>query len=318
MYIFNTPGRTDIHNEDFCSVVIISFNRFTNYLHPLIDSIHQYADMPFEIIVSDDGGYFYDDFNFIRDLKPKISKLVLNLGKNAGMASNFNSALSSTRSRNIVFFTDDALITKPFMREVCTVLNEAPYVGLVWLNSSALEAGRIHCKTQPSGKDVYLHTSTLSSGGFALRKDYCHEVQGMSEYGVYGDVSIGGKGWLKGYFSASLGSGPYCFDKESVETKGKNSSVYKAADGCCHHYPKIFGISEERLLEMSIQRTVECSTYELAARAAGLDEYSRDTWLPYFNPMAELDSEPDWEGLSERFSRFLDMVKRDMVPGNER
>ena len=66
MFLRDTPGRTAIHNEDFCSVGIVSFNRHDR-LKRLIDSIHKHADMPFELVISDDGGNLYNDFNFIND-----------------------------------------------------------------------------------------------------------------------------------------------------------------------------------------------------------------------------------------------------------
>jgi glycosyltransferase involved in cell wall biosynthesis len=80
--------------DQFISIVISSFYR-PFYLKRCLESIHKHADMPFEIIVHDDGSGQAERDQIYRDLSPLISTLILNLGGNMGLNVSANRAVGS-------------------------------------------------------------------------------------------------------------------------------------------------------------------------------------------------------------------------------
>ncbi len=311
------PGRTAIHNENFCSVAIVSFNRH-HRLRPLIESIHEHADMPFELVVSDDGGSLYDDFNFIRDLRDQVSHFAVNLGKNKGLHVNANTSVSLTRSKYVVLLADDAKIVAPFMRKAVNVLEHAPYVGTMYLGEAyqgvCSTGGVIECKT-PEGQHYGLHCGVGSSWAAAFRKSYWYEVGGYSEDSMYGDIPFANKGWLKGYFSCLLEGEISAVDTDKDEQQLTQDSTGKFTEGLYCNYPKIFGIDEQTLRSWSVARHIECGRRTEDGRNIPLSEFSWVDWQhDYMRSVTEGAGHPiNWEILSKHHSRFREEIDRDAI-----
>ena len=320
MFLKDTPGRTAMHNEDFCSVALISYNRHDRLKH-LIDSVHRHADMPFELVISDDGGNLYNDYNFINEFKHKISRININLGRNMGLHVNANNAIAMTRSKNVVLLCDDAEILAPFMRRAVQVLNHAPYVGTVVLSGQmpapplpedprATVPGNIFCKT-PEGLRYGL---TLGYGGtwaVAFRKDYWLEVGGYSEDSIYGDIESMNKGYERGYFNCRLEGDLPARDTDKDEKGLAHNSCGEFLQGGMQNYPRIFGISDDSLKVMDRQRSADCGRRVNEGRARPLNEFSWD-WQDYLID-ATADGTVQWDKLEQRHGRFLDQIKKDTI-----
>jgi len=311
------PGRASIHNEDFCSIAIVSFNRHDR-LKRLIDSIHKHADMPFELVVSDDGGLLYDNYDFISEIKDKVSHVAVNLGRNKGLHVNANTAVSLTRSKNVILLYDDVEVLAPFMRRTTDLLNSAPYVGTVYLGHSYNEnglksdvdsAGIISCTNPQAG-----HYSLLCKhgGGWAIgfRKSYWYEVGGYSEYSIYGDMPFINKGWKLGYFSCIL-SGSRLANDMDKDAKGRtHDSSGRFIKVGYTNYPKIFGVPDSKLIKWDRQRASVCAGANHHGRTTKFNDYDCDSWSDYMETVTKT-GKIDWDILKNgHHGRFIDDLKK--------
>jgi hypothetical protein len=277
--------------------------------------------MPFELVISDDGGNLYSDFNFINEIKDKVSRINVNLGRNMGLHVNANNAIAMTRSKNVMLLYDDAEVLAPFMRRAVQVLNHAPYVGTLLLSGSmpaaplpedprATVPGNIFCKT-PEGLHYGL---TLAYGGTwatAFRKDYWLEVGGYSEDSIYGDVESIAKGYEKGYFSCRVAGDRPARDTDKDEQGLAHDSTGKFLQGGGQNYPRIFGIDDAALKGKDRERSHACGSRVNEGRARPLNEFSWD-WQDYLTD-ATADGTVQWDKLEQRHGRFLDQVKKDTI-----
>lgn len=316
MFLRDTPDRTAMHKENFVSVAIASNDRF-DLLHRAIDSVHKHADMPFEIVVSDDAGHRHPDLSVFQ-FRDKVSRIVINTGFNQGLAVNANQAIGATRGRNVIFLSDDSLILRPFMREVFNALDDAPYVGVLYLgqtyNANAEfpavghANGLIQARTCRSSR-LLLHCQHGSSWANAFRKSYWHEVGGYSEDDAYGDLPFINKGWLRGYFSAALEGPQIAIDMDVAEFDKTRGSVSFQAHGALCHYPKLFGVPEKSLIEMGRERNAQCTARNHLGRRDIFNEFDCREWGVY---MKEATRETANLDALSRHRRFAVELKRDL------
>jgi glycosyltransferase involved in cell wall biosynthesis len=264
----------------------------------------------------------YNDFNFINELKPKISHIAVNLGRNKGLHVNANNAIALTRSKYVLIINDDIEILKPFMRECVAVLKHAPYVGSIYLNGNFNNIhadlhdrdGVIGCRT-PTGSE-YGVGCFIGSSCPVFRKEYWYEVGGYSEDDIYGDIPFNNKGWLKGYFTALLSGGSYARDTDkNSPTGGSEDSSGKFIDVGYANYPKLFGVSEQNQLKMDKDRAIACSMRNAAGRQSGdFNEFGNEGWYKYMKEVTN-KGEIDWALLESKYhKRFTDQLKKDLLP----
>jgi glycosyltransferase involved in cell wall biosynthesis len=326
LFLRDAPDRRGIHNEDFISIAITSFNRHY-MLERLIDSIHKHADMPYEISVSDDGGAMYSDFEFITRLKSKVSHVAVNMGRNKGLHFNTNTAVSLTRSKYVVNFYEDTEVQAPFMRDTVNVLRHAPYVGMIYLDNRVnLEHSMIHCKTpKGQGYNVFCHNG--SEWATAFRREYWCEVGGYAEDDIYGDLPFNNRGWKNGYFSCTLDGPNRALDLDKfIDENGhwhSDDTSGKFIDGGYANYPKIFGIPDSKLREMDKERIHQCSLWNHVERTADREnsestEYINEfhlvgcrNWKRYITKALE-NGKVDWNLLEQTYhSRYINELKTD-------
>lgn len=321
MFIKETPGRTAIHNEDFCSIALVSYNRF-DFLHQLIDSIHEHADMPFELIVSDDGGEIYTDFNFIKELKPKITRMAINLGPNTGLHVNANNAVSLCRSKYVILINDDIKMLSPFMRKSVNVLKHTPYISGICLNSAAplcidgnysQSKGFIHCKT-PDNQHYHLFCADGGSWAVAFRKSYWQIVDGYSEDSMYGDAPFLSKGHVLGYFSALLENPePFAIDMDKDIQGLTHASSGRFSHNKFCNYPKIFGWTATQHSQNSLLRQQEIGHRETEKRALpDLNEFSWKWQTDYMCKVSD-GTKIDLEYVKKFHNKFLTQIKKDIL-----
>jgi len=326
MLLIDAPGHRAIHNEDFCSIAVTSFNRHDR-LENLIDSIHKYADMPFEISVSDDGGARYDTFDFIKRIRLKVSHVAVNVGRNKGLHINTNTAVCLTRSKYVFSFYEDVEILAPFMRKTVNLLKAAPHVGIVYLDHRAsINHSKIWCRT-PTGQRYSVFCHNGSEWSIAFRRSYWEEVGGYAEDDIYGDLPFNNRGWLKGYFSCNLEGESTAKDMDKVRDSQGHWRSYdtsgKFIDGGYANYPKIFGISDDKLRKMDAARIYECSQWNHIERTADREASEKEeydpsfyqvgcrNWKRYIEEVLK-DGTVNWELLqTSHHARFIEALKRD-------
>lgn len=316
LFLRDTPGRTCLHREDFVSIGIVSFNRHEK-LNRLIDSIHKYADMPFELVISDDGGKLYDDYNFIKSIKDRVSHISLNLGRNKGLHVNANNAISMTRSKHVCLFYDDNEVVAPFMRESASLLSSTPYVGVIYLGDNEGTFGKegvINCRNS-LGQEYSLMCKHGGSWATAFRKDYWYEVGGYSEDDAYGDLPFINKGWARGYFSCILKGSRRSQDTDKTEDgRSKGEHTGRFIDGTYQNYPKIFRISDQVLKSMDQERSSQCSLRNHNGRSEEFNEFDQHGWDRYIKVVTS-GPEVDWQLLESKFhGRFIEQLKKDALP----
>lgn len=327
LFLRNVPGNRGIHNEDFVSIAITSFNRH-DMMERLIDSIHRHADMPYEISVSDDGGALYDNYDFLKRIKNKVSHVAVNMGRNKGLHVNTNVAISLTRSKYVINFYEDVEVKTPFMKRAVEVLKHAPYVGIIYLDDRVNEDhAKIRCKTT-SGLEYNVFCHNGSEWATAFRREYWCEVGGYAEDDIYGDLPFNNRGWKKGYFSCTLEGPNMSEDMDKIiDEQGiwrSNDTSGKFIDGGYANYPKIFGIPDTKLREMDAKRIYECSTWNHLERTADREASEAEIYTPVFTDVGcrnwkrYIDrslstGDVNWELLERHHSRYLQNLKNDFV-----
>ena len=314
MFLRDADNRLAIHNQDFVSVAICSFNRF-DLLEKVIDAVHKYADMPFELVVADDGGFLQKDFSPYSRFKDKVSHICINTGYNMGLAANTNMAIGMTRSKYVFYLADDTLVTKPFMRECKQVLESTPYIGYIDLGGGGCKGapttdGHVVVKT-PSGSTANIHRCLGSSGGRAFRKAYWYEVGGWAEDDLYGEYPFTNRGWYRSYFCADLFNGRFTDDIGGHTLE--SSSTKFCFNGQMNHYPKIFGISNEELSRMGSDRCSHLSAITDSTR--GYLKKHDDIPGPDIKEQGGFVGWNDWDTVVKQYSpymsRFQSEIKRD-------
>ncbi len=333
MFLRDAPGRTAMHNEDFCSVALVSHNRHDR-LNRLIDSVHQHADMPFELVVSEDAGERFADYNFIQGLKGRVSHLSLNLGWNKGLHVNANNAVSMTRSKYVFLLYDDVEILAPFMRRAVNVLEQAPYMGVMYLGAGLSVPGGptlrpgdrvggpgpgvMHCRT-PQGTDFGIFCNVGASWATGFRRAYWEEVGGYTEDSEYGDIPFLNKGWERGYFSGMLAGSQVAEDKDKDEHAMSHDSSQLPAKGATNgncNYPKIFRVDPGTLDGWSRDRSTQCARRQHELRySTSFSEWTWGDWHKEYMCHAWDGTNINWEVLDRFHSRFLEQVKRDAISG---
>ena len=152
---------------DFISIIILSYRR-PEYLRNLLKSIHQYADLPFEIIVHDDSSPEEVKKLIFEELKPYISTLILSPGEvNIGFAAGANRATALANSKHVILLNDDVILTAPCFKRIAKVLSSAPYIGCLGITGG----GQGGLPIKQDGIDMVLGSTPCGSGLFAYRKE---------------------------------------------------------------------------------------------------------------------------------------------------
>jgi len=110
----------------FISVIIPGYNRY-NYLKEVVDSIHDTADFPFELLIHDDGSVD-NTKEYLPNLNPNVSTFILNQGLNMGLSESINRLVRLAGSNYILMLNADVKVTRPILQDTFNILQK-PYVG---------------------------------------------------------------------------------------------------------------------------------------------------------------------------------------------
>lgn len=205
-------------------MVVPGFNRF-HYLERLVESVHQHADMPFELLIHDDNS---DDGTRERlsELSERVSAVILSHGPALGLAESVNRLVRLAGSDTIIMLNADCRADKPFFRDVHNVL-KLPFVGYV----SLLTTDSTHfAGLRGAGPTRFIIPRGMGLGGaIAFHRDPWANVGGWDSHGVLSnnsDVSFMCRTIMAGYFPALLfDRGPCVANMSMVEQAGKDSTI---------------------------------------------------------------------------------------------
>ena len=206
--MFNTWDE-ELSPEKFFTIVIMSYTRPV-YLKQLLQSIHECADMPVEIIVHDDASGRELEVEIFNECRHLSSTMIFGspLQVNMGLAASCNRAIALANSKYVMVMNDDCKMLGPGLRDIIKVL-EVPYIGSFgpWQCSTNVVPGQVFEGTQlavtSNEADFCLGALANGAGMFAFRKALWEELGGFPQvYTNAGDTGFMIRLLKHGYFNA--------------------------------------------------------------------------------------------------------------------
>jgi len=272
-------------NKDFISVVILSFQR-PEYTIKTLQTLHAYADMPFEVIVVDDASTnVQQDFNVQEDTQkklfdslPLISSLLLNNGVNRGFTNAANQAVALCNSDYVLLLNNDVEMLGPAFRVIMESL-DTPYISVLGITGESPSAGGP--VVTPGSVKIELSSNPQGSGAFAFRREVWAELGGFPErHHSSADIGFFYSFLKMGYFNGFIVGQPRMFLNRDREENYANPTerTTRYANG----YPMLFGMPKEQYLDASYSRK------ELVYRRSSAEDNvaegtgNNDWWAKWF------------------------------------
>lgn len=226
---------------DFISVIIPAYQRF-HYLEELIESIHDNADYPFEIVIHDDNSNDGTREKILSELKDKVSSVILNNGLQLGLASSINRCVDIAGSNYIVMLNADCRIEAPIFKDIVNIL-DCPFVGTISLMTAY--KGQI---LKNNNTEFQLLRGIGAGCAQAFSKDIFEKVGGWYSHNVSSgnaDVSFIIRLIKNGYFITALAQDISSIKNLSMEiAKGLDSTIARGLYDCS--FPKIFNLHKSK------------------------------------------------------------------------
>lgn len=299
------------YNKDFISVILPWFNR-SIYINRVIDSIHEHADFPMEIIIHDDGSNAETVFDLCKK-RDKISVLILNSGGQLGLGESINRAVSLASSKYILFMNSDCAIIKPCFKDIIAVL-ERPYIGVVSTggNKSILPE-YIKLKQVSFG----LIKSIGDGSNFAFRKEVWDEIGGFESDITCGcaDTPFIYKMWKYGYFRSVLFNEQCIKNMSKEEQQGKDTTLLSKLENKELSYSKLFGpIDYETVCK---QRKLKCHERFIDIKNKDASIGNLDYWRLYTSSLFKqlgMISTIDWlKAKKHGQNKWMNIINNEQI-----
>ena len=216
--------------KEACISIVVPYFCRPHYLYRLINSVHNYLDMPFELLIHDDGSTDNSQQEISGELG-RMSTLILDTGPPLGLSVSVNRLVKLSCSNYILMMDADCELTRPCFNELVSILKH-PYIGIVAYG--CVETKRPFCILPGIGAGCVM----------AFRREVWEEVGGWNEemHTAMADVSFMVRVVKKGYFIATTPC-PSPFNNMSIkEQSNLDTTVGTKNKGCDNSYPKIFGM----------------------------------------------------------------------------
>ena len=237
--------------DTFVSVIVMSYTR-PQFLEGCLNSIHEHADMPVEIIVHDDASGRECEVEIFNKYRHLCSSLIFGSPDrfNMGLAASINRAVSLANSDYIILLNDDTKLLRPCLKITKQWL-DVPYVGCVGISSSVPNfstANAIPHNPNVGQLNVYsnglaFQLAALPSGAgvFAFRRKLWEELGGFATaFTNHGDTVFHLACLNAGYFNASgiLDFERLAINVDLTEYNTSNGTAGKTPWDCS--YPHLF------------------------------------------------------------------------------
>jgi len=296
--------------KDFVSVVVLSFQR-PEYTFNLLQSLHNQADMPMEIIVVDDASSDAQVQQMLFQNLPAISTLILNSGGNRGFTNAANQATALCNSEYILLLNNDIEMVGPGFHNVASAL-ELPYIGCLGIMGEAgFSGGPV---VRRGNIDVELNSNPRGSGAFAFRKEVWSAIGGFPErHHSAADIGFFYSLLKNGYFNGFLAD-----TSKMLRNRDQEESYANPTEGTspfANGYPMLFATNFQQWRQACLDRR------QRAYHTSVLDDKSIgginniDYWHNWFKGLhdqGEMLWEKDFQYGQEKFRPLLE---RDLVIG---
>ena len=297
--------------DQFFSVCVPYYCR-PLYLYRLIESLEKFADMPYELIVHDDGssdGSSGDIYN----LRSKITTLITHDAYPIGLAASLNRCVQMANSKYILFLNADCSLTGPCFKTFKNVLDK-PYIGMVTPHVE-----------WPTNKKEYLVSGNTKfilpngSGGGCVqvfRKDTWKSLGGWDENFFSGscDCAMIYKVLTYGYF-LGLPIGGRAVTNMSLDEKDNSDSSMKFNKGFDCAYPKIFNLKNWQIYyALSKARQESCVQHVIGEEKREAGRANGKYWSEFMIKLVKQCTVVDWE-LAKRHGqdKWRSAVEADIV-----
>jgi len=319
--MFNTWDK-ELSPDQFFSIVIMSYTR-PKHLKDLLQSIHDHADMPFEIIVHDDASGRELEVEIFNECRHACSTMIFGSPNtiNMGLAAACNRAIALANSKYVLLLNDDTKMLGPGLKDIVKVL-EVPYVGSFgpWQCATKVKPGAINPKATnipvtANGIDFTLSALPAGAGIFAFRKEVWEEVRGFPQvYTNAGDTGFMIRLLKRGYLNASrfINREEFLINVDQMDgykdpTAGK--SPYDSS------YPHIFGIEPPKLAVSNENRRVRIYNYSHENYYSEAGDVNHTWFDQHFQEARRgVDHGYNWE-VFKRFGqiKWRDQVEKDLA-----
>ena len=319
--MFNTWDE-QLTPDKFFSIVVMSYTR-PKYLKDLLQSIHEHADMPFEVIVHDDASGRELEVEIFNECRHMCSTMIFGSPEaiNMGLAAACNRAIALANSRYVLLLNDDTKMLGSGLKDIAKVL-DVPYVGSFgpWQCSSNVVPGSVNTQATSvpitaNGMDFHLSPLPGGAGIFAFRKDVWEEVRGFPQvYTNAGDTGFMIRLLKRGYFNASQFINHAEFLTNVDQMAGyKDPTAGKTPFDSS--YPHIFGISSKNLAGVNEQRRVRIYNYSHENYYSVAGDVNHSWFDKHFQEARkDVDHGYDWE-IFKQFGqiKWRDYVEQDLA-----
>ena len=271
--------------DKYVSIVIPYHNR-VHYLKEVLDSVHELADMPYEIIVNDDASVDGSTPEVFA-MRDRMSTLIIGQGHNLGLANSTNRAISCATSIYIIFVNCDVKFVRPCFKEIVSILDR-PYVGCLFINDNSTST-----KSIKTDMGSFVLSGIKGGCAMAYRKDAWTDVGGWPDIAFSGAADCAFIMSLlgKGYFAAVPCGGKMTENMSSVRVQCQDSCMGKSGYDCS--YPKIFKMSwYDRACK---QREERNNTYINELQKVDGSISNMGYWCRKLNAMISDDMKINWE-----------------------
>lgn len=297
--------------KDFVSVVVLSFQR-PEYTFNLLQSLHNSADMPMEIIVVDDASSDKQVQQVLFNNLPAISTLILNSGGNRGFTNAANQATALCNSDYVLLLNNDIEMVGPGFRNVAAAL-ELPYIGSLGIMGDSNPSGGPVVKR--GNISVELNSNPRGSGAFAFRKDAWAAIGGFPErHHSAADIGFFYSLLKNGYFNGFVVNTPKMLRNRDQEESYANPT--EGTSPFANGYPMLFATNFQLWRQACLDRRQRL--YNISARddksVGGINNI--EYWHYWFQDKHEAGKilwEKDFQYGQEKFRPLLE---RDLIIGD--
>ena len=275
---------------DFLSIVIPAYNRYDR-LKELVYDIHKYADIPFELIISDDGSLDNTTSKILTELIGHTSTIVLNNGHSFGLSGNINRAVNTASSNYILMLNADLKLRMPFFKELLDIL-KIKFIGTVMpIMLRNYLPGQNKFKTR-NGTKFNLSTKLGWGSSLAFRKDVFNDIGQFDSFHCCSgnaDVSFMCRTIKKGYFLANFESNDQ-IEIPDQKDNFKDSTITNQNYDCS--FPRLFATNDNMILSDGNRK--RCDFYmQKSYREIG-GNTNIDYWNSYLATLIDNNQDIDW------------------------
>lgn len=250
--------------DDYVSIVITSYNR-PFYLKACLESLEKNADVPFEVIISDDGSEPEIREEIYKICAERASIGIFNYGLNGGLNISVNRAISLTHSKILIFLNDDCTLDRPCLGDIYNALSK-PYVGYLCPTNEVKNEDISHDLPRIKvGDTSFFLTGKLANGcAIAFRREVWEEVGGFCEEGNSNNADnmfifkIIRAGYWKGVIPGGAIVGTVPPNAPGYIASGEFGARKRGSDNA---YPRIFGLTLDEYYDICARRREACQRW---------------------------------------------------------